>query len=77
MAMSNSYYPEGISGSDICLMEGCTGKGPCPNCGETNYHLMGWYGAVARWAKAWGVDEEEAAERIMAHQRARDGVAEG
>jgi hypothetical protein len=53
-------------------MEGCIGKGPCPRCGEVNYGLMGWYGAVARWAKAWGVTEHEAETRIAAHQIARD-----
>lgn len=68
--MSSPYYPEGIGGADICYMEGCMGKGPCPNCGETNYRLMGFYGAVARWAKAWGVTEDAAEQRIVAHQKA-------
>jgi len=47
-----------------CAMEGCRGKGNCPDCGQVNYRLLGYYGAVARWAKAWKVSEAEA-ERIM------------
>ena len=69
-----SAYPEGISGSDLCYMEGCTGRGPCPRCGKTNYALMGWYGAVARWAKAWGVSEDEAEKRIIARQIGAEGA---
>lgn len=71
--MSSPSYPDDVSGPAICYMEGCTGKGPCPNCGETNYHLMGYYGAVARWAKAWGVTEEEAEKRIGRSQMRRAG----
>ena len=59
-----SNYPDDISGSDYCHMEGCLGGGTCPRCGKTNYRLMGYYGAVARWAKAWGVSEDEAMRRM-------------
>ncbi len=67
------YYPDDIPLSAYCEMEGCVGKGNCPRCGTINYHLMGWYGAVARWAKAWGVSEEEAEKRIIEHQYAAEG----
>ena len=64
-------YPEGLSGADLCHIEGCIGeKGNCRRCGEVNYRLLGFYGAVARWAKAWCVSEDEAEERIMAHYHA-------
>jgi hypothetical protein len=62
-------YADDLSASAYCQIEGCLGKGPCPRCGETNYHLMGFYGAVARWAKVWGVTEDEAEKRITDHQR--------
>lgn len=64
----SSRYPEGLSGSDLCYMEGCVGKGNCPRCGKVNYALMGYFGAIARWAKAWGVSEDEAERRIGQHQ---------
>lgn len=70
--MSDPYYPDDISGSALCHMEGCSGKGPCPRCGKTNYALMGFYGAVARWAKAWGVTEEEAERRMTAKYEESD-----
>lgn len=73
--MSDPMYPDGISGRDLCYMEGCVGKGNCYRCGEINYHLLGWYGAVARWAKEWGVTEDEAEERITRHQMQQDVVA--
>jgi len=63
-------YPDDISGSDYCLIEGCIGRGPCPRCGETNYALMGFFGAVARWAKVWGISEDEAERRIGERQKA-------
>ena len=63
-----SNYPEGLSGSAYCIIEGCIGRGQCPRCGETNYRLMGYYGAVATAAKRWGVSEEEAERRIEANQ---------
>ena len=69
--MPSPYYPDDISGADICYMEGCIGRGPCPRCGETNYALMGYYGAIARWAKVWGVSKDEAESRIIKHQNAR------
>lgn len=61
-------YPDGIRGRDLCHIEGCVGKGNCPRCGKINYHLLGYYGAVARWAKAWGVTEKEAHHRIVQNQ---------
>jgi len=66
-----SNYPDDISGRDLCYMEGCLGNGVCSRCGEVNYRLIGYYGAVARWAKAWGVSEDEAARRIEAHREER------
>ena len=39
-------------------------KGHCPNCGNVNYRLLGWFGARARWAKEWGVTEDEAEDRM-------------
>jgi len=62
-------YPDDLSASAYCQIEGCIGKGRCPRCGETNYHLMGFYGAVAKWAKVWGVSKDEAERRICEHQR--------
>ena len=56
------------------------GKGHCANCGHVNYRLLGWFGAVARWAKAWGVTKDEAEDRIVRGQIAKDikaGVLEG
>lgn len=70
--MSYDYYPDDITGPSLCIIEGCVGKGRCPRCGEINYHLMGWYGAVARWAKAWGISELQAEERIIANQMRKD-----
>lgn len=58
------YLPDGLSRGAICVMEGCRGRGPCPDCGETNYRLMGYYGAIASAAKLWGVSEDEAESRI-------------
>ena len=55
-------------------------NGHCSNCGHVNYHLLGWLGAVARWAKEWGVSREEADERIVRGQIQHDidvGVLEG
>ena len=72
--MSDPAYPEGLSGSQLCFMEGCIGKGNCPRCGQVNYRPLGWYGAVARWAKAWGVSEDEAEKRITARQMMADKV---
>jgi len=60
-------YPDVMSGPDLCHTEGCIGKGACPRCGKTNFRLLGYYGAVARWAKAWGVSEKEAERRIEEH----------
>jgi hypothetical protein len=58
-------YPDGLSGWAYCHMEGHTGRGRCYRCGEINYRLMGWYGAVARNAKRWGVSEKEAEDRMV------------
>ncbi len=46
--------------------------GACRNCGDVNYHLLGWYGAVARWARAWKITEDEASDRITRRQIAAD-----
>ena len=54
--------------------------GHCSNCGNVNYSYLGYLGAVARWAKAWGITKEEADERIVRGdiQRALDaGELEG
>ena len=64
----------GPNDSRLCQIEGCMGKGPCPRCGEVNYALMGYYGAVARWAKTWGVSEDEAQRRMENNARRRDGM---
>lgn len=52
-------YPDDIYGARLCVIEGCFGNGRCPRCGDVNYALMGYYGARARWAKAWGITPEE------------------
>ena len=70
--MSSPMYPDDIHGWHLCHMEGCIGKGPCPRCGAVNYHLLGYWGAVARNAKRWGCTEEEAERRIWQHQLARE-----
>ena len=62
--MNSPYYPDDIQGWQVCHMEGCLGEGHCPRCGQTNYPLLGYHGAIARWAKAWGVTREEAQRRI-------------
>jgi len=69
----NSNYPDDLRGIDLCCMEGCVGNGHCPRCGKTNYRLLGFFGAVARWAKAWDVSKEEA-ERRITQEGARDGT---
>ena len=54
--------------------------GHCRRCGDVNYRMLGWLGAVARWAKEWGVTKAEAEERIVRGQIQRDldaGVIEG
>ena len=71
----SDYYPEGISAHHLCMMEGCIGKGHCPRCGDINYHLLGYWGAVATWAKRWKISQEEAEKRIEEHQN--NQVAEG
>lgn len=67
--MPNPMYPDDISGPAICYMEGCTGIGRCPRCGKINYALMGYYGAIARWAKAWGVTKEEAEKQMYENHK--------
>ena len=69
--MPSPYYPDDIRPYQLCYMEGCAGEGRCPNCGKTNYHLLGYSGAIARWAKAWGITKKEAEQRITQHQLAR------
>lgn len=66
-----SNYPDGLSASVYCVMEGCVGRGPCPRCGETNYAWMGYWGAVASAAKRWNVSEDEAMRRIGEHEEAK------
>jgi len=66
--MSDPGYPDDITGPQLCYIEGCVGKGNCPRCGEVNYRLLGWYGAVASAAKRWGVTEDEAEARIISRQ---------
>lgn len=74
--MSPWNMPDDISDNDprLCQAEGCIGRGPCPRCGEANYRLMGYYGAVARWAKEWGVSEDDAERRMENSARVRDGL---
>ena len=74
--MTSGFYREDVTGADLCHIEGCIGRGPCPRCGETNYALMGFYGAVARWAKAWGVSEDEALNRMTQDRRESMGLDE-
>ena len=68
--MSDPYYPDGLSDWAICQIEGCIGKGNCKRCGEVNYRLLGYYGAIASAAKRWGCTEDEAEDRMA--QRAQD-----
>lgn len=63
-----SGYPDNISGADLCHMEGCIGRGNCRRCGRVNYAEMGYYGALARNAKRWGVSEAEAERRMDARK---------
>lgn len=71
-----SGYKDGVGGADYCFIEGCIGRGRCPRCGEINYGLMGYYGAIASAAKRWGVSEAEAERRIAERQLARLPVQE-
>jgi len=66
-----SNYPDDIYGSALCEIEGCMGNGNCPRCGKVNYHLLGFYGAVGRWARAWHVSKAEAERRIVTGQEER------
>ena len=65
-------YKDGIDAEALCYMEGCA-KNPCPRCGETNYPLLGYTGAVARWSKAWGLSETETEERFEVNRLKREG----
>ncbi len=56
-------YPDGLSESALCRMEGCVSN-PCSRCGETNYAALGYRGALKRWSRVWGVTEEEAGKRF-------------
>lgn len=60
-------YPDYLPYGAICQMEGHRGNGYCPDCGNVNYKLLGYYGAVARWAKAWGITREQAEQRMTEH----------
>ncbi len=64
-------YPDDIQGWQICHMEGHTGRGHCSRCGDTNYPLLGYLGALARWSKAWGVTENEAERRFKIPQEVK------
>jgi len=66
MMMPDSYYPDDIQGWQICYIEGCIGRGHCARCGAINYRLMGYYGAIARWAKEWGISEADVERRFEA-----------
>lgn len=63
-----SGYPPNMSGSDMCHVEGCIGKGPCPRCGNTDYAWMGYWGAIARWSRKWGISERETERRFNQSQ---------
>lgn len=71
MSCGDDYYPPDLPMGAICAMEGCRGNGVCPDCGRKNYQLLGYSGAVARWAKEWGVTRAEAESRIEAHMEER------
>lgn len=59
-----------------CSLGDHCGAGPnCSCCGYVNYRWLGYLGAEARWAKAWGISRHEAADRIANHQRAADELA--
>lgn len=62
-----AMYPDGLSGRDFCYMEGCIGKGRCSRCGSINYQLMGYHGALARWAKTWRMSEGETEREFIKH----------
>ena len=57
-------YPDGLTNADFCHMEGHVGSPYCPSCGNTDYHHLGFLGAIGRWAKEWGVSKDEAFNRI-------------
>lgn len=65
-------YPPDLSRAAICRIEGHRGEGHCPDCGDVNYRLLGYYGAIASAAKRWGVTREEAEYRIIANQARAD-----
>lgn len=52
---------------DPCLCrigDHCDYKGPsCSCCRFVNYRWLGYLGARARWAKAWGISEDAVEER--------------
>lgn len=62
--MAIAGYPDGISGGDICFMEGCVSPN-CRRCGRINYAALGYMGYIGRMAKKWGVSKDEAEFRIM------------
>ena len=59
----SEMYPDDIRGQQLCYMEGCI-TNPCRRCGVTNYALLGYTGAVARWSKEWGISAEETERRF-------------
>ncbi len=70
--MGDPMYPDDVSGKDICYMEGCIGNGACPRCGKVNRKLLGYNGAVAKWAKEWGVSKSEARKRMRQSAKEAD-----
>jgi hypothetical protein len=70
-ARASDYYPPDLPTEAICMMEGCRGNGVCPDCGRKDYALLGYRGAIRRWAKAWGVTEREAEDRIVTRMEQR------
>ncbi len=55
-----------------CSLGDHCGAGPnCSCCGYVNYPWLGHLGAVARWAKAWGVCKDEAEKRMEQRETAR------
>ena len=67
-------YPDDIQGWQLCYIEGCLGKGNCSRCGKINYHLMGYYDAIAKWAKVWKCGAEDAEKRMEANCKKKNRI---
>lgn len=61
---TDGYYPDDMQDEWYCEVEGHLGDTHCSRCGFVNYAWLGYLGAVARWAKAWGITKIEAEKRI-------------